>query len=48
MVSVENFHAWVAVRGTEILGYAALEGDVLEHPTATPVLNRARLTDVHS
>jgi GNAT superfamily N-acetyltransferase len=32
--------AWVAVRDTEILGYAALEGDVLEHLYLRPDVRR--------
>jgi GNAT superfamily N-acetyltransferase len=31
---------WVAVRGAEVLGYAALEGDVLEHLYLRPDVRR--------
>ncbi|MER6178070.1 GNAT family N-acetyltransferase [Streptosporangium sp. NPDC001681] len=32
--------AWVAVRGAEILGYAAVEGDMLEHLYLRPDVRR--------
>ncbi|SHM71277.1 GNAT family N-acetyltransferase [Streptomyces yunnanensis] len=39
-VVLTTCRVWVAVRGTEILGYAALEGDLLEHLYLRPDLRR--------
>lgn len=39
-VLFKTCRTWVAVRDTEILGYAALEGDVLEHLYLSPDVRR--------
>jgi ribosomal protein S18 acetylase RimI-like enzyme len=39
-VLLKTCHVWVAVRDTEILGYAALEGDMLEHLYLRPDVHR--------
>lgn len=39
-VVLRQCRVWVAVRGTETLGYAALEGDVLEHLYLRPDARR--------
>ncbi|MEU6670083.1 GNAT family N-acetyltransferase [Streptomyces sp. NPDC046727] len=40
-VILKESHTWVAVRGAELLGYAALKGDLLEHLYLRPdVLRR--------
>ena len=39
-VVLQECRTWVAVRGTEVLGYASLEGDVLEHLYLLPDVRR--------
>jgi GNAT superfamily N-acetyltransferase len=39
-VVLEECRTWVAVRGTEVLGYAALGGDLLEHLYLRPDARR--------
>jgi ribosomal protein S18 acetylase RimI-like enzyme len=39
-VLLKECRTWIAVRGTEILGYAALEGDMLEHLYLRPTVRR--------
>ncbi|WP_328768859.1 GNAT family N-acetyltransferase [Streptomyces sp. NBC_00286] len=39
-VLLKSCRTWVAVRGGEILGYAALEGDMLEHLYLRPDVRR--------
>jgi GNAT superfamily N-acetyltransferase len=39
-VLLRTCHVWVAVRGAEILGYAALEGDMLEDLYLRPDVRR--------
>src|SRR2546423_4721018 len=39
-VLLKTSRMWVAVRATEILGYAALEGDMLEHLYLRPDVHR--------
>ncbi|WP_371786454.1 GNAT family N-acetyltransferase [Streptosporangium subroseum] len=42
-VLLTTCRVWVAVRGAEILGYAALEGDMLEHLYLRPDVRRQGL-----
>jgi len=42
-VLLTDCRTWVAERGTEVLGYASLEGDVLEHLYLLPDVRRQGL-----